>query len=256
MNTKTLQIANILGLILVLILNTLATTLPLAGRTTGEISDMYPNLFVPAGYAFSIWSLIYILLIIFVFQQAKGLFGKNQAAPEFVHHIGWWFFISCLANATWIIAWHNLLVPLSLLLMLGILIPLIIIYNRLNDKPGFPIPPLTKLSFSVYLGWITVATIANVTTLLVDAGWSGLGISEINWTVIMIVAATLITFAVIWTRSDLAYTLVIVWAFVAIALKRQRAAIPEETIIISTIYAAIALMALLMLTRYFWWKKA
>ena len=248
---RTLQIANIIGLILVLTLNTLAVTLPVGGRTTGEISDLYPNLFVPAGYAFSIWSLIYILLITFIVLQAKGAFS-SKPAPEYVTQIGWWFFISCLANASWILAWHYLLVPVSLFLMLAILVSLSIIYVRL-DVNYFQrtIPLFVRLPFSIYLGWITVATVANVTTLLVSTGWSGWGISEISWTVIMITIAGLIGLVMLWQRRDIPFIGVLIWAFYAIAVKRRQIGIPAEEPIINTVYVIIGLLALVAIIRFF-----
>lgn len=256
-NQKTLQIGNILGLILVLTLNTLAVTLPIAGRNTGEISDFYPNLFVPAGYAFSIWSLIYILLIIFVIIQAKGLFSSSKEVPEFVKTIGWWFVISCIANASWILAWHYLLTFLSVVIMLLILTSLIQIYLRLDVRyPSTRFPLLARLPFSVYLGWITVATIANITALLVSIEWNGFGISPITWTVIMILMASIVGVIVFWTRRDFGFIGVIIWALVAIMVKRQQANVPEESIIITSIYVGIALIVLAVIARFLVKKDA
>ena len=249
-NPRNLQIANIFGLILVLVMNTLAITLPIGGRTTGEISDLYPNLFVPAGYAFSIWSLIYILLITFVVLQAKGLFS-SASAPGYVSQIGGWFFISCLANASWILAWHYLLVPVSLLLMLGILVSLIMIYLRLNiNYFRSEVPLFVRLPFSVYLGWITVATVANFTALLVSINWSGWGLSEVTWTIAMISVATLLGLWMLWQRLDLAYMGVLIWAFYAIAIKRLQAGIPAESAIPSAIYLAIGMLLVVALARF------
>lgn len=251
MNTsQKLQISNIIGLLLVLTLNTLAVTLPIGGRTTGEISDLYPNLFVPAGYAFSIWSLIYILLITFTVMQARGLFS-SRSAPEYIATVGWWFFISCLANASWIIAWHYLLVPASLLLMLAILVSLMMIYVRLDiNYFRSNIPFFVRLAFSVYMGWITVATVANVTALLVSIGWRGGGISEISWTVAMISIAAVIGLYMLWQRRDLPFVAVLAWAFYAIAVKRLQAGIPEEGSIINTVYISIGLFTVTALARF------
>ena len=247
---RPLQIANVLGLLFVLVMNTLAVTLPIAGRTTGEISDLYPNLFVPAGYAFSIWSVIYILLIIFVILQAKGLFSA-ASAPEFVSRIGWWFFVSCLANAGWILAWHHLLVPLSVLLMLTILGSLLVVYQRLDiNYYRSEVPIMVRIAFSVYLGWITVATVANVTALLVSVDWGGSGISEVNWTVTMLSVATAIGLFILWRRLDLPYIAVLIWAFTAIAIKRVGAGVPEESAIISTVYLTIGILLITALARF------
>lgn len=251
-NQRILQISNILGLILVLTLNTLAVTLPIGGNSTGEISEFYPNLFVPAGYAFSIWSVIYTLLIIFVIIQAKGIFNSQQNAPDYVKRIGWCFVLSCLANSSWILAWHYLLPILSVLIMLGILISLIKIYLNLDIRyPSNEFPLLARLPFSVYLGWITVATVANVTALLVSIDWNGFGISPVIWTSIMILVATTVGLIVVWKRRDIAFISVLIWAFFAILVKRQNIGNPDETMIITTIYIAIGLLILTALGRFF-----
>lgn len=251
-NTTTLQIANILGFIFTITLNTLAVTLPIGGRSTGEISDLYPNLFVPAGYAFSIWSLIYSLLLVFIILQSRNLFSRTKEGPAYVQTIGWWFVISCLANGSWILAWHYLLTPLSLIIMLGILVSLVFIYLRLRSAPKtVSIPFWVKLPFSIYMGWISVATIANATALFVSVGWNGFGISEITWTVVMLIVGGLLGALVLWTRRDLAYVLVIVWAFWAITVKRKAIGVTEESIIISTVYGVLAVFLLVAITRFF-----
>jgi hypothetical protein len=224
MKIKTFQILNILSLAGVITINFLANALPIAGKNTGELSDLYPSLFTPAGFTFSIWGVIYILLIIFAVYQAKGLFGNsNIPQNDFVRKIGPWFMISSLGNMAWIFAWHYQVIWLSMLLMLVILGSLIKIY--LNLEIGRSIVSknrryLVHMPFSIYLGWITVATIANASTLLIDLNWNGFGISEEVWTVVMVTTATLITLIVLFTRRDLFYSLVIIWAFVGIISKR------------------------------------
>ncbi len=222
-NVKTLAIANLLGFILTIIMNGLANALPINDVTTGELSDMYPNLFVPAGFTFAIWGLIYMLLLIFIVYQLFQAFSKS-GNTDFIKKIGWFFVLSCLANSTWIIVWHYQFVSLSLLVMFGILGSLLAIYQRLDIglKPIKTVEKaLVHVPFSVYLGWITVATIANVTTLAVDFGWNGFGISEMNWTIIMISTATLIGIVILFKRKDWAYALVLIWAFYGIYAKRS-----------------------------------
>ena len=222
-NVKILAIANLLGFILTIILNGLANALPINSVTTGELSDMYPNLFVPSGFTFAIWGLIYTLLLIFTIYQLVQAFSKN-GNTDFIEKIGWYFVLSCLANASWIVVWHYQFISFSLLIMLGILGSLLAIYQRLNIglKPISTIEKaLVHVPFSVYLGWITVATIANVTTLAVDMNWNGFGISEMTWTMIMITIATLIGILMLFRRKDWAYALVLIWAFYGIYAKRS-----------------------------------
>ncbi|MFW9905041.1 MAG: hypothetical protein ACFFFH_11955 [Candidatus Thorarchaeota archaeon] len=212
-------IGNIIGLAITLFVNFLATALPLNGKTTGELSDSYPNLFVPAGYVFAIWGVIYILLIIFVVFQAL----PKQRNDDFHQEISGLFIVSSVANSVWIFLWHYEQVFFSLITMLVLLASLILIYWRL--KIGLnPVPLNTKLAvhtpFSVYLGWITVATVANVTAFLVFINWDGLGISETTWTLLVLSIATTIGIIIILQRKDVAYTLVPIWAFIGISLKQ------------------------------------
>ncbi|MBK7344145.1 MAG: tryptophan-rich sensory protein [Saprospiraceae bacterium] len=178
-----LALINLLGLTGVLVVNTFANTLPINGITTGELSAEYPNLFVPAGITFAIWGVIYLALVGFSVYSVTMAFQKGAAAKgrtDFLGVIGPWFFISCLANMTWIIAWHHRMIWISVFLMLILLTSLIAIYTRLYI--GRVVRPAEKiwvhLPFSIYLGWITVATVANITALLVHLGWSGAPLSE------------------------------------------------------------------------------
>lgn len=249
MSTRTLQLLNIAGFLLVLVLNGLANGLPLNGRTTGELSDLYPNLFVPAGFTFSIWGLIYLLLLVFIVYQSRSIWSKG-APDQVVQTIGIWFFISCLANASWIVAWHYLQVGLSVLIMLTILTSLIVIYRRLQIGRGADSSEklfLVHLPFSIYLGWITVATIANITTLLVHLDLSGFWPGEIIWTGIMIGIATLIGLFFLFRNQDVPYALVLVWAFYGIAAARSIQAIDL------TAYIGIALLAIGILWKFKSW---
>ncbi len=218
MDNKYLAILNIVAVVVVLVVNGLANALPLNGLTTGEISDRFEVYFVPAGYVFSIWGLIYLGLIAFVVYQALP---KQRDHPR-LQRISYGFVVSCLANAAWIFLWHYERFPLTLVAMLVLLVSLIFIYLRLGIGRA-EVSTLEKvcvdIPFSIYLGWVTVATIANVTSLLDYVGWGGWGIGPQVWTVIMLIAATAITAAVGFTRGDIAYMLVIVWAFIGIAVK-------------------------------------
>jgi len=221
---------NLLGFAATLVLNALANILPLNGKQTGELSDSYPNLFVPAGLTFSIWGVIYLLLTAFIVYQLVCVV-RGSRDRGFLDRIGPLFLISSVANSLWIVAWHWQLVPLSLLLMLVLLGSLIAMYLRLEIGRGDKERArklLVELPFSVYLGWITVATIANTTALLVDAGWGGLGLSEVFWAVLVIIAALVITALMLYTRGDVAYALVVLWALLGIYLKRTAVALPTD----------------------------
>lgn len=224
MNTRLLQILNIIGLIGVLVMNYLANALPLGGRTTGELSDLYPSLITPAGLTFSIWGVIYLLLIVFAIRQARGLFNSSQMPPDYVGKIGGWFFVNCVLNAGWLFAWHYQRIPLSLLIMLGILGSLLVIYQRLgigrNREAARSERNWVWPAFSIYLGWITVATIVNVSVFLLDTGWSGWGLTPEAWTIVMLIISLIIGLLILFLRGDLWYNLVLIWAYIGILLKQ------------------------------------
>jgi len=218
-----LQVGNIIAVILTIIVNSLANTLPIGGKNTGELSDNIPNLFVPTGLTFSIWGIIYILIIIFAIYLAKDLFKKEKITKPFLEKISYFFILASLANILWIFIWHYEQILLSLLAMLLLFFSLLIIYLRLNigiAKVLMKEKLFIHIPISVYIGWITVATIANVTAVLVTIGWDGFGISEQIWTMLVIIIATIITILIIITRKDYAYSAVIIWALFGIYLKR------------------------------------
>jgi hypothetical protein len=232
---KTLSILNLLGFFGMVIVNYLAVALPLNNKTTGELSDQYPNLFVPSGFTFSIWGVIYLLLAIFMVYQLVYAFRKHRQNISFLEKIGILFFLSSLANLSWIFAWHFELVPLSLLFMLILLASLMAIYLKLQigrSDSSRSEKYLVHLPFSVYLGWITIATIANTTALLVDLGWNRFGLSEPFWTVVVIIIGIAISLTILFYRKDIFYCLVVDWALFGILIKRLTAdAVPVQSII-------------------------
>lgn len=244
-NTRLLAILNSLGFVLVIVMNTLANVLPINGLNTGQLSDFYPNLFVPAGFTFSIWGVIYLALLVFVVYSLVQAFN-NKGNDGFLLKIGPWFIVSCLANAAWILAWHYMYVGLSVLIMLTLLISLIAMYLRLGiGKQGTLSRDryLVHLPFSLYLGWITIATVANFTTLLVTTGWGGWGLSEEVWTALMIVVAAFISMTVLLSRADVFYSAVTLWAFYGIIAKRQMQAEPEQLIVYTLITGMFLVVA-------------
>jgi len=258
MNNKILQrlqVGNIIAAILTIIVNGLANILPIGGKYTGELSDNIPNLFVPAGITFSIWSIIYAFLIIFMIYQILSLSTKRQYNTNYLEKIGIWFILASLANIAWIFLWHYELVTISLLAMLVLFISLLMIYLRLDIglstvslKEKFAV----HSTISIYIGWITVATIANVTAVLVKLNVGDLFLGQSTWTVLVIAVATLISVLVFIKRKDIAFNLVIIWALIGIVIKRLS---PDpvygvQTLIAITAAAAIFVIILAILAKF------
>jgi hypothetical protein len=242
------QIAVILATTGVIVVNGLANALPINGKGTGEISDSFDVFFVPAGYVFSIWGVIYLLLVAFAIFQAL----PAQREDAVLNTVGWVYVLSCIANVAWIFLWHYERFPLTLVAMLTLLGCLIACYLLLGvgqREVSAGYRWLVHLPFSVYLGWITVATVANVTDVLDYAGWGGWGIAPEAWAVIMLVVATALTAAMLFTRRDAAYALVIIWAFVGIALKQAESRPVSIAAWVLTALIAVLLIAALLVGR-------
>jgi hypothetical protein len=244
-----LKVTNIIAFVLAVAVNGLAgSTTALGGKNTAQISDANPTLITPAGYVFSIWGVIYILLGVFVVYQAL----PNQQGKDFQKRIGWLFVLSSIVNITWLFLWQFELLTLSVVLMFLLLTTLILIYLRLGigkstvsirEKLAVHIP------FSVYLGWITIASIANVAVALVSLNWDGFGISPETWAILIVIVALVISILVVATRKDVAYGMVIVWAMIGIAVKQSG----NQNIVLLTEAGAIlvlsALAATILLSR-------
>ncbi len=215
-----LKFTVLITFLIMLLVNALANLLPINGITTGEVSDAYANLFAPAAVTFSIWGLIYLLLAAYTL-YLFGLFNEEREKSLIqLRSISINFAVSSVANALWIFSWHYRIIWLSVLLMIILLLCLVRI-NKISGKLTLSVKEkfFIKLPFSVYFGWITVATIANVTAFLVSLGWGGFGLPESFWTVIMIIIGTLIGNGVILRHKDMAYGLVLVWAYIGILIK-------------------------------------
>jgi hypothetical protein len=235
------QYSVVVALVLTIGVNILSNALPFNGRTAQQISDSFDVLFVPAGYVFSIWGLIYLGLIAYAIYQVLPAQRENPRLRQ----IGWWFVLSSAANSVWLLLWHYGYNVLSVAAMLIILTSLIMIYlSRGSDWQG--VSPLERwlvhLTFSVYLGWISVATIANITGTLSIVNWDGFGIKPEVWTVIMLAVATALAGLMAYFRRDVAFMLVLVWAFIGIASKQAN--IP---LVANTAYLAAGVVALLVI---------
>ncbi len=202
-------------------MNLLANALPINGMTTGEVSDSFENLFAPTGLTFAIWGLIYLFLGGYALYQLRITDSRTPyRRRSTLFKVGLLFSLSSVANGAWIAAWHYLMLPLSIFLMgviLSSLIAILLILDKetLRGKDYL----LLRVPFSLYLGWITVATIANVTSGLVFYGWEGLGLSEALWTMILLGVGMVIGILTLLRFNDPVYGGVLLWAYLGIYLK-------------------------------------
>jgi translocator protein len=213
------RILNLLAVLVTLFVNGLANALPLNGQTTGAISGRFPVLFTPAGYVFSIWGIIYIGLLAFGIYQVL----PSQASNQRLERMGWWFALSCFFNSAWIFLWHFDLFPLTLAAMLGLLLSLLIIYLRLQIGVS-PVSRgelwLVNLPISIYLGWISVAIIANFAVVLNYTGWNAVDLTAVILTEIILLVGVGLGIAMTLLRQEIAYPLVLVWAYIGIWFKQ------------------------------------
>lgn len=226
-------IVNLIATILVVTVNALANILPINGQTTGAISNKLEVLFTPAGYVFGIWGLIYFLLLIWSFMQfppsRRDLPIYRKATPLYV--------LSSALNISWILLWHYEFFFMTVIVMIALLLTLIALYHTIKTvQPAF----WEIVPFSVYLGWISVATIANISYYLKFIGWDGFGITDESWTFIMLLVATILSIAFFRKKEDPVYPLVFIWAFIGIGVKNA-AGHPSVS------YVAYALSAIILI---------
>ncbi len=217
---KSKRIIMIISLALMLVINILAEALPINGVTSREISDQFPVFFVPASYVFSIWILIYLALFAFcVYSMTpQGLADKK------IDGITWWFVASCLFNASWLFLWHYFQFTLTLIPVFGLFISLFIIYLKLQigvERRSFAQMLLINVPYGLYLGWATVTVVANVAQVLYILGWNDVSMNAQIWVVLMIWVSSLMGMSTIYTRREVAFPLVLVWAFIGIWVKNK-----------------------------------
>jgi len=241
MNHHILRALNTFGVIFLIGMNMLAVLLPLGGKTTGELSDLYPNLFVPAGFTFAIWSVIYILLIIIIFYQ---WIGKN--AKKVIDTLGIWFIVNAIANGLWLVFWHYEYVFICIFIMLILLGSLIMMYRSLdiNYFSDSSVPWQASVPISVYMGWISVATIANTTVIFISLGYTGLGLGADVWATIVLSIAVAIALLMLYRHRDIFFAAVVCWASFGIYSKRLADTVTMDSSIEHTSYASIYILGL------------
>ena len=236
---------NIAAFVFVIFVNGLANGVPLGGQTTGEISAKYPSLFTPAGFTFSIWGLIYLGLTAFVIYQALPAQRDNRLLAE----ISLPFKLSCVANMVWIFVWHYDQLLLSLVMMAGILVPLIWIYRAIGTHAVTGVEKIVvAFPFSLYVGWITVASIANISAAQTGWGWDDVGLSAVSWTLLKLAVAGAIGATVFARRADVVYLGVIAWAAYGIAGRQG------DTLQVAGAAATLSVLAVLLMAIAFFYK--
>lgn len=205
-----ITIANLLLFIAMITINVLANTGALGGNTTGEISSLYPNLLTPAGWTFAIWGVIYALLLVFILASFF-----NDSAMKITRIMGHWFWISCLMNILWLLTWHSNLIWISMIMMVGLFVSLAVIAVKLTG-----IFNLFSAAFSVYLGWISVAMLANLTVMFVSLGMDGMGSTSQLWTSAILPLAALIIAAVVFFKIDWIFGITAIYAYTGIVFRQ------------------------------------
>jgi hypothetical protein len=257
------QIAVWVAAIATIVVNALANALPINNQLTGDIANQFKgqNLWLPAGYVFAIWGLIYVGFIAYAIFQSLPAQKQNPR----LRRIGWVFVVSCIANIVWLLLFHYNQFALSMIAMAILLLALIVIYMTLRagaprggeSTVKWPVSRAERLAvwlpFSIYLGWITVATVANAAHVLVADGWTGQPLPALLWLIIMYAVAVLIATLVAFSQRDVAFLAVLVWAFVGIAINYSNL----TGVLIASIVAAliVAALAILVAARGAWKGK-
>ena len=218
---STLKILNVAALVVVVLVNYLANALPINGVKTADISNKYFNEFAPANLTFSIWAVIYSLIIgVMIWQYVNPNEAKNKAISQFSTY----FIANCLLNAAWLFAWHYEIFVLTIILMLGILYTLVQL-NRIESKEfptDLPTKWLLQSGFGVYLGWICIATIANITTFLVSLNFNKLGLTDTFWTGTVIGIGSITAAMLVVRYKNMYIGFAVIWALIGIVLRQNQ----------------------------------
>ncbi len=239
------QIITVLATLITIAVNAMATILPLNGLETGEISDRFDIFFVPAGYVFSIWGLIYLALVIYTIYQVL----PSQADNPILRKIAPLYWIGSLANSVWIFLWHYEVFSLTVIAMFAILATLILISRELAKTEGL-LKWLVKLPFSIYLGWISVATIANVSQNLFLYEWTGWGLDPLVWAVLLLAVASFLGILKSLMENDTPYSFVLIWAFIGIIVSQA-----GSPLVVTAAWAGVIILILAIITSIFKFKK-
>jgi len=216
-------------------MNALANIIPFFGRGTGEVSALYPTLVTPAGYVFAIWGVIYIGLLAYSIAQFTGHLAEDPL-PD---HLAWPLIVSNIANIIWLLLWHSLhiywTVPFMLVLLASLIVAYLIAHTGQPQQPSALETWTVRAPLGVYLGWVSVATIANISGALVAANWNGFGIPAAWWGLIVLFVATALAFANLVRVGDCVFAAVFVWALAGIAVATSSASVQ----LVATAFSAL-----------------
>lgn len=246
---RALAYVNALALVITLTVNGLATSLPLNGQTPSEIAARFSSFYIPADFTFGIWGPIYLALIGFVVYP----FLPQQRGSPALERIGWLFLVNCLANSAWIILWHYKFFELSPLAMVTMLGSAAAIYLRLDiGRPAASARDwwMLHMPISLYLGWLSVATISNISCVLEVTGWGGWGMDAVTWMLIMLGVTALLAIVIAWQRRDAVILIVLTWALAGIALKQS-----DTQPVATGSYAVAGLILVMLLMMATGWRR-
>ena len=247
---KRLRLVNLLAYLGMIVINFLAIYIPFFGKTPGDVSDIYAHPFTPADFTFKIWSVIYILLGIFIFYQSKNIFSQKESVPEEIKLIGYLFFWTCIFNCIWLFTFQSLNILLSFIAIFVLWVLLIIIDYRLTMFTK--IRPIFIIPFSVYLSWVSVATLANLNVLLIDSGFDFFGFSQENWATFLVILGVIGGALVLYLNANYWFLIILAWAYFGVYQKNKdlEHLLPQLTLV--SIFIILGMAALSWKIRSKW----
>lgn len=244
---KFLPLINILAFVVLVVANFIAVLMPFFGKSPGDVSDLYPNLLTPADLTFRIWSVVYILIGIFIFVQAKSYFDRKDSLSDEVEAIGSLFAVSCVLNIGWIVIWTSLFIPLAFAFIFVLWVLLMVVNYKLakveNASWAYTVP------FSIYFAWISIATLATLNVTLINLDIAFLGFNEENWTAGWVGLGVLGTLLFQYLNKSIWFTLVIIWSYFGIYIKNKQLFTDGNAVVLACLIAMVVLAASVVITR-------
>jgi hypothetical protein len=249
MNNR-LPLINLLAYFVLVVVNAIAVRIPFFGKTPGDVSDLFPALLTPADFAFRIWSVIYVLLGVFAFTQARLLSRKEEPLPAEVSAIGLLFLLSCVLNFMWLLTWQSMHIGWAFLVIFILWITLIILYYQLAHVEE--VRWMYMVPFSIYLAWMCIAALGNLNILLINSGFDFFGLTEEYWTATLIGIGIGGTFLMLYLNRDIWFTLVLIWAFFGMYVKNMEISKGDSPVVFMSL---LAMIVLFVVGSWVGWRK-